>query len=114
MASSDDFEASNTNMDLYAHQLLDAYKPKGKVALVSPFLHAVVCGGAACPMLFLFMFWAYNASNTYLIHPMWTPAAYAIIVALVYGVIVVSYFLIVYLDFPCESKCFLLCDLHSF
>ena len=114
MASSDDFEASNTNMDLYAHQLLDAYKPKGKVALVSPFLHAVVCGGAAVPMLFLFMFWAYNASNTYLIHPMWTPAAYAIIVALVYGVIVVSYFLIVYLDFPCESKCFLLCDLHSF
>jgi hypothetical protein len=114
MSSSDDFEASNTNMDLYAHQLLDAYKPKGRVALISPFLHACVCGGAAVPMLFLFVFWAFNAHNTYLIHPMWTPAAYAIIVALFYGGIVVSYFLIVYLDFPCESECFLLCDLHSF
>jgi hypothetical protein len=114
MTSSDDFEASNTNMDLYAHQLLDAYKPKGRIALVSPFLHALVCGGAACPMLFLFVFWAYNAMSTYLIHPMWTPAAYVIILALFYGGIVVCYFLIVYLDFPCESKCFMLCDLHSF
>lgn len=102
LTSIDDSDSSNTNMTMYSHQLLDAYKPKGKGALISPFLHSVVCGGAACPMLFFFLFWGYNAMNTYMIHPVWTPAAYAIIVALFYGGIVVMYFLFVYLDFPCK------------
>jgi hypothetical protein len=102
LTSVDDSDSGNTNMTMYSHQLLDAYKPKGKSALISPFLHSVVCGGAACPMLFFFMFWGYNSMNTYMIHPVWTPAAYAIIVALFYGGIVVMYFLIVYLDFPCK------------
>jgi hypothetical protein len=116
LTSVDDSDSGNTNMTMYSHQLLDAYKPKGKSALISPFLHSVVCGGAACPMLFFFMFWGYNSMNTYMIHPVWTPAAYAIIVALFYGGIVVMYFLIVYLDFPCKlTTCyiatFVICNL---
>ena len=67
-------------------------------------------------MLFFFLFWGYNSMNTYMIHPVWTPAAYAIIVALFYGGIVVMYFLIVYLDFPCKlTTCyiatFVICNL---
>jgi hypothetical protein len=57
--------ADVSNADLYAHQFLDAYKPKGKNAIISPFLHASISIATIVPTFAFFGFWAYNQSVYY-------------------------------------------------
>jgi hypothetical protein len=58
------------------------------------------CTLTICPTLVFFTIWGFNAVKTYAIHPFYSPAAYFVIVALIYMAIVFLYFFILYLDFP--------------
>jgi hypothetical protein len=50
-----DGKADASGRILYAHQYLDAYKPKGKAALISPFFHSVIALAAVIPTLAFFV-----------------------------------------------------------
>jgi len=87
-------------MTLYAHQLLEAYKPKGRNALFSPFLHAFITIAAVLPTLAFFGYWGFNQYKYYSMNLYWSLAVYFIILIMVYIVISIFYFVVVYLDFP--------------
>jgi hypothetical protein len=50
-----DGRADASSRILYAHQYLDAYKPKGKAALISPFFHSIISLAAVIPTLAFFV-----------------------------------------------------------
>ncbi len=55
ITSGDDNEKADTSSKiLYSQQYLDAYKPKGKNALISPFLHCIIALAAVIPTLSFF------------------------------------------------------------
>ena len=85
---------------LYAHQLLDAYKPKGTTALISPYLHSIVALAAVVPTLAFFGYLAYNQLIYYSMSVYWSLAIYFVIFAGAYIGLAVFYFMNVYLDFP--------------
>jgi hypothetical protein len=97
--TADDSVVNSVDATVYSHQLLDAYKPKGRFATYSVLIHFLVCAGLACPSLVLFTLWGFNAVETYAIHPYHTPAGYFYIFALIYMAIVFWYFFLVYLEF---------------
>jgi hypothetical protein len=100
MCAADECETTSTEATLYSHQLLDAYKPKGKNAMYSVLIHNIFCTLTICPTLAFFTIWGFNAVETYAIHPFHTPAAYFVIVALIYMAMCFLHFLLIYLDFP--------------
>jgi hypothetical protein len=98
--STDECEVSSTDATVYSDRLIDAYKPKGMNALLSPICHSFVCFFAVCPALGLFTLWGFSGNDTYLVHPYWTPGAYFFVFALIYFSIVFLYLFFAYLDFP--------------
>ena len=114
-----DGRADISSRSLYSQQYLDAYKPKGKTALISPFLHCIIALWAVVPTLAFFVFLGWEqftfclfaislldnlaGINQLLFYSMiiwWSLATYFLIFCVVYIGIGIYYFLCVYLDFP--------------
>ncbi len=85
---------------LYSHQFLDAYKPKGKAAIISPFIHCTIAVAAVVPTFMFFGLLAYNQLVYYSMILYWSLATYFLIFAIIYVFIGVYYFFCVYLEFP--------------
>jgi len=100
MCAADESETVSVDATLYSHQLLDFYRPKGKNAMYSVLMHNIFCTLTICPTLVFFTIWGFNAVETYAIHPFHTPAAYFVIVALIYMAMCFLHFLLIYLEFP--------------
>jgi hypothetical protein len=99
-SAEDEDGPDGSNADLYAHQFLDAYKPKGKNAIISPFLHGFISIATIVPTFAFFGFWAYNQSIYYSMPVFWSLAIYFLIICAIYIGIAVIYFFLCYLEFP--------------
>ena len=60
--NSDDNSTSNA---MFASELLSYYRPKGRLALISPFLHVSLIMACCIPTLALFTLWALNQFSYY-------------------------------------------------
>ena len=98
--SGEDGGKDDGNRVLYSHQFLDAYKPKGKAAIITPYVHSIIGLTAVGPTLMFFGLLAYNQLVYYSMILFWSLATYFLIFAIFYIFIAIYYFLCVYLEFP--------------
>jgi hypothetical protein len=100
ISSGEDGAKNDGNRVLYSHQFLDAYKPKGKAAIITPYMHSIIGLAAVVPTFMFFGLLAYNQLVYYSMILYWSLATYFLIFAIVYIIIAIYYFLCVYLEFP--------------
>jgi hypothetical protein len=61
----DNSDENSTSNAMFASELLSYYRPKGRLALISPFLHVSLIMACCIPTLALFTLWALNQFSYY-------------------------------------------------
>jgi hypothetical protein len=99
-------ESEESNVDdpshalMYAHQLLDAYKPRGRSALLAPLLHFSITLAAVAPFVGFFFFLSVTQVQYYALNWFWSLGVYSLTLVLIHVVVAIVYFMLVYLEFP--------------
>jgi hypothetical protein len=58
-------DGSKTATSMFASEMLSYYRPKGRLALISPFLHVALIVAACVPTMTLFTLWGLNQYSYY-------------------------------------------------